>query len=139
LNPGAAGLLTAGAGATVDVELLNVAVAVVAAFTGTAQAVVPLHAPLQPAKTEPDAAVAVSVIRVPLATASVQSFPHVIPAGELVTVPDPVPFLVTDSVTLAPPVAEPLTPRETVSPLAVKLTLLAKLPVLVGRNRTVTV
>jgi hypothetical protein len=41
---------------------------------------------------------------------------------------------------LVPPaVAEPLTPRETESLPAVKVTLPAKLPTVVGRNRTVTV
>jgi hypothetical protein len=119
---------------------LNVAVTVVAVFTVTAQvAVPPLHAPLQPAKTEPDAAVAVSFARVPGATASVQSLPHAIPARKLFTVPEPVPFFVIDSVMAVPAVAEPLTPREMVSPPAVKFTLLAKLPALVGWNRRVTV
>jgi hypothetical protein len=78
---------------------LNVAVTVVAAFTVTAQAPVPLHAPLQPAKTEPAVAVAVSVNGVPGATDSEQSDPHEMPAGALVTVPAPVPLLVTVSVT----------------------------------------
>jgi hypothetical protein len=112
--------------------VLNVAVTVVAVFIVTAQVAVPPHAPLQPAKTEPDAAFAVSFVRVPGATASVQSLPHAIPARELFTVPEPVPFFVTDSVRAVPAVAEPLTPREMVSPLAVKFTLLAKLPALVG-------
>jgi hypothetical protein len=119
--------------------VLKVAVTVVAAISVTAQVAVPLHAPPQPAKTEPEAALAVSVIGVPAATVAVQSVPHAIPAAELVTVPAPVPFFVTDSVTVAPAVAEPLTPRETVSPLAEKFTLAAKLPTVVGRNRTVTV
>jgi hypothetical protein len=121
--------------------VLKVAVTVVAAFTVTAQVALPLHAPLQPAKVEPEAALAVSVIRVPAATIFVQAVPHAIPAGELVTVPAPVPFFVTDIVTDsgAPAVAKPLTPRETVSPLAAKFTLAAKLPTVVGRNRTVTV
>ena len=120
--------------------MLKVAVTVVAAVTVTAQVAVPLHAPPQPAKTEPEAALAVSVIGVPAATVWVQAVPHAIPAGELVTVPAPVPFFVTDSVTEAPPaVAEPLTPRETESLPAMKFTLPAKLPTVVGRNRTVTV
>jgi len=50
-----------------------------------------------------------------------------------------VPVLVTDSVPAVPAVAEPLTPREMVSPLAVKVTLPAKLPTVVGPNRTVAV
>jgi hypothetical protein len=36
------------------------------------------------------------------------------------------------------PVAEPVTPRESVSPFAVNVTLPAKLPALVGWNRTTT-
>jgi hypothetical protein len=96
---------------TAGTAALNVAVTVVAVCTVTAQvAVPPLHAPLQPAKTEPDAAVAVSFARVPGATAAVQSLPHAIPARKLFTVPEPVPFFVTDSVMAVPAVAEPLTP-----------------------------
>ena len=129
-------LLATGPGET----LLKVAVTVVAAFTVAAQVALPLHAPLHPAKIEPEAGLAVSVIGVPAATVFVQVVPHAIPAGELVTVPAPVPFFVTDSVTEPepPPVVEPLTPRETVSPFAVKFTFAAKLPTVVGRNRTIT-
>ena len=76
---------------------------------------------------------------VPAASVSVQSEPQTIPARELDTVPLPVPFLETDRVAVVVPVVEPLTPRDTESPPAVKVTLLAKLPALVGRNRTVTV
>jgi len=130
----------AGGGGTDAGVVLKVAVTVVPAFNVTAQVPVPLQAPLQPAKVEPDAAAAVSVNWVPTATVSVQSAPHAIPAGELVTVPVPVPFLVTVSVTgTGAAVAEPLTPRETVSPPTVKFTLPAKLPTVVGANRTVTV
>jgi hypothetical protein len=63
------------------------------------------------------------------------------PAGELVTVPEPVPFLETVRAKVDPVdavVVEPLTAREMVSPPAVKFTFPAKLPVAVGRNRTVT-
>jgi hypothetical protein len=119
--------------------VLKEAVTAVAAFTVTAQVAVPLQAPLQPAKAEPEAALAVSVIGVPAATAAVQTVPHAIPAGELVTVPAPVPVLVTDSVAVAPAVVEPLTPREMESLPAMKATLPAKLPRVVGPNRTVTV
>ena len=52
--------------------------------------------PVQLANTDPVAAVAVSVIAVPLATVSVQSVPQLIPVP--VTVPVPVPFLATASV-----------------------------------------
>jgi hypothetical protein len=45
---------------------LNVAVAELAAFIVTTQLPVPVQAPLQPAKVDPAAAVAVSVTEVPL-------------------------------------------------------------------------
>jgi xanthosine utilization system XapX-like protein len=61
------------------------------------------------------------------------------PAGELVTVPEPVPFFVTVSVADDVLVAEPVTPREMVSPFTAKVTLPAKVPAAVGRKRTVTV
>jgi hypothetical protein len=122
-----------------DWPVLKVAVTVVAAFTVTAQVPVPLQAPLQPAKIEPEAGLAVRMIGVPAATVSEQSDPQAIPAGALVTVPAPVPVFVTDSVALVVPVVEPLTPREMESPPALKVTLPAKVPAVVGRNRTVTV
>ena len=50
------------------------------------------------------------------------------PAGALVTVPEPVPLLVTDRIRVVPPVADPLTAREMLSPLAAKFTLPAKVP-----------
>jgi hypothetical protein len=118
---------------------LNAAATVVAAFTVTTQAAVPLQAPLQPVNTEPALAVAVSVTRVPTTTVSLQSVPHATPPGELVTVPDPEPLLVTESVAVAPGAPDPLTPREAESLPTVKVTLPAKLPETVGRNRTVTV
>lgn len=52
-----------------------------------------LHAPLHPAKLDPDAADAVSVIDVPEFTVSLQSLPQLIPVP--VTVPVPVPDLDT--------------------------------------------
>jgi len=58
---------------------------------------VPLHAPLQPAKTDPDAADAVKVTTVPRAYAWVQSDPQLIPEGFEVTVPLPEPFFETES------------------------------------------
>jgi hypothetical protein len=132
---------------------LKVAVTVRAALIVTVQLPVPLHEPLQPANVEPAAALAVSVTCVPVANVLVHVAPHEIPAGALVTVPVPDPFFATDTTWDgaeggggggdggAPddPVVEPLTPRETVSPLAVKFTLPAKLPTEVGLNRTVTV
>ena len=53
--------------------------------------------PLQPANREPVAAVAVRVTTVPAAYDSAQSAPQAMPAGLLVTVPLPVPALVTVS------------------------------------------
>jgi hypothetical protein len=56
-----------------------------------------LHpAPLQPAKIEPDAAVGVRVTVVPLVKDDEQTVPQLMPAGELVTVPVPVPVLITE-------------------------------------------
>jgi hypothetical protein len=117
---------------------LKVAVTVVAAFTVTAQVPVPLQPPpLQPAKVEPAAGEAVSVNAAPGVTVSEQSLPQLMPAGELATVPEPVPPFATVSVTGAA-VAEPVTARVVVSPLAVKVTLVAKVPAAVGAKRMVT-
>jgi hypothetical protein len=62
------------------------------------QVPVPLHAPLQPVNVEPAAAVAVSVTIVPEANDAEQVAPQSIPAGELVTEPEPVPALLTVNV-----------------------------------------
>src|SRR5438552_12677995 len=76
----------------------KVAVTVVAAETETTHDPVPEHPPpLQPVKVDPAAGVAVSVTAVPLAKLAVQVAPHVMPAGELVTVPLPVPTSLTVS------------------------------------------
>ena len=77
---------------------LKVAVAVVAAFTVTAHVPVPEQAPLQPAKEEPAAGVAVRVMAVPGVTDCEQAVPQLMPAGLPVTVPEPVPLFVIDSV-----------------------------------------
>src|SRR5438552_2254003 len=70
----------------------KVAVTVVAALRVTVQVPVPEQPPpLQPVKVEPAAGVAVSVTAVPLAKLAEQVAPQLIPAGELVTVPLPVP------------------------------------------------
>jgi hypothetical protein len=120
-------------------EVLKVAVTVAAPpIVHEHVAAVPVHAPLQPAKTEPVDAVAVRVTRVPAVSASVQSVPHAIPAGLLETVPEPEPPFATVSVTAELLEVEPLTERESVSLPVAKVTLPAKLPVVVGRNRTVT-
>ena len=51
----------------------------------------PVQSPLQPAKLEPDAAVAVRVTTVPVVKLAAQVEPQLIPAGLEVTVPKPVP------------------------------------------------
>jgi len=76
----------------VTVAVLKVAVTVVAAIRFTVQAPVPVQPPPdQPPNVEPEVAVAVSVTAVPLAKLALQVDPQVMPAGELVTVPVPVP------------------------------------------------
>jgi hypothetical protein len=123
----------------VTLLVLKVAVTVVSAFTVTVHvAALPQPPPLHPENVEPEAAVAVRPTLVPPTTVSVQALPHVSPAGVLVTVPVPVPFRVTASVTPARLVTDPVTVRETVSPFAVKFTLLAKDPAVVESRRTVT-
>jgi hypothetical protein len=124
---------------TVKVTGVAVKVAVTEAAAVTAHVPVPEHAPLQPAKVEPAAGAAVRVTTVGGVKDCEQLAPQLIPVGVLVTVPVPVPLLVTDSVKVVPPVADPLTAREMLSPLAVKFTFPANVPAAVGANRTVTV
>src|SRR5204862_7070659 len=82
----------------VKVCTVKVAVTVVAAETVTTHVPVPEHPPpRQPVKVEPAAGVAVSVTAVPLEKLAEQVAPQLIPAGELVTVPLPVPALLTVS------------------------------------------
>src|SRR5215467_12578572 len=60
------------------------------------QVPVPLHPPpLQPTNIEPAAAVAVSVTELFVGNEALHVFPQLMPAGLLVTVPAPVPALVT--------------------------------------------
>ena len=118
---------------------MKVAVTAVAPLTVTVHPPAPEQAPLQLAKTEPAAGAAVRVTAVSGVKECEQLAPQLIPAGVLVTVPVPVPLLVTDSVKVVPPVANPLTAREMLSPLAVKFTFPANVPAAVGANRTVTV
>jgi hypothetical protein len=54
--------------------------------------------PLQPAKTDPAAGMAFKVTMTPLLTVVEQVVPQLIPTGELVTVPLPVPALLSMSV-----------------------------------------
>jgi hypothetical protein len=63
----------------------------------TTHAPVPEHAPLQPAKAEPAAGVAVSVTVPPLAKVPTQVAPQLMPAGLEVTLPDPAPDFETVS------------------------------------------
>jgi len=71
---------------------VKVAVTVVAAEIVTVQVPAPVQpAPLQPPKVEPAAGAAVSVTAVPLVKLAEQVAPQSMPAGELVTVPLPVP------------------------------------------------
>jgi hypothetical protein len=85
---------------TVKVAWLNVATTETAAFTVTTHAPVPLHPPPdQPEKNEPVVGDAVNVTLVPARCTSEQSAPQLIPAGELVIVPVPVPFFITVKVT----------------------------------------
>src|SRR2546426_1141868 len=82
-------------GGVVSVKL---GVTVVAALMVTLQAPVPeTPPPRQRIKVEPAAGVAVSVTTVPLAKPAEQVAPQLIPAGLLVTVPEPVPASVTVS------------------------------------------
>src|SRR6058998_576540 len=77
---------------------VKVTVTVVAAEIVTTHDPVPEHPPpLQPPKVEPAAGTAVSVTAVPLAKLAVQIAPHVMPTGELMTVPLPVPTSLTMS------------------------------------------
>ena len=75
---------------------MKVAVTVVAALRVTVQVPVPEHPPpVQPLKVEPATGAAVSVTAVPLAKLAEHVAPQLMPAGELVTVPLPVPAGVT--------------------------------------------
>ena len=68
---------------------------ILAALIVTWQAPAPVQAPPQPVKTEPVAGAAVRVTGVPWPYASEQSEPQLMPTGEDVTVPAPVPAFVT--------------------------------------------
>src|SRR5207245_6577693 len=89
----AVGVMMEAAGGVMSV---NVAVTVVAAEIVTVQVPVPAQPPpLQPVKVEPAAGAAVRVTAVPLGKLAAQVAPQLMPAGELVTVPLPVPDGVT--------------------------------------------
>ena len=78
----------------------NVAVTLLAALILTLHSApeVLSHSPLQPANSEPTAAVAVSTTVSPSANPALQSRPQSIPSGSLATVPEPEPVLATLSV-----------------------------------------
>lgn len=80
---------------------LKAAVTAEAAFIVTVHVPVPEHpAPVHPPKMEPLAGAGVRVTKVPAEYCSEQSVPQSIPPGDEVTVPLPVPDLLTDSVKL---------------------------------------
>lgn len=77
----------------------NVAPTAVSEVIVTVQAAVPVQAaPLQPANTDPGAAVGVKVTTVPELKSAEHAAPQLIPAGVLVTVPVPAPLLVSERV-----------------------------------------
>jgi hypothetical protein len=74
---------------------VKVAVTLVAAVGVRVQGVVPVQAPLHPAKLEPVAGAAVRVMAMPCRAAVVQVVPQLMPAGLDTMVPAPLPVLVT--------------------------------------------
>jgi hypothetical protein len=85
-------------------EVLKVAVTVIFWLILTVQEPVPVQPPpLQPAKTDPEAGRAVSVTVVRFENDPEHVVPQLMPLGLLVTVPLPVPVLVTWSVNVPPP------------------------------------
>ena len=60
-------------------------------FSVMTQGAVPVQAPLQPMKVEPDSAVAVKVILLPAGKLAEQVVPQLMPAGVLIIVPEPSP------------------------------------------------
>ena len=86
--------------------LVKLAVTEVAAVSVTWHVPVPEQPPPdQPPNFEPEPAEAVSVTDVPFANDAEQVEPQSIPAGELVTEPDPLPDVLTVSVTFGTNVA----------------------------------
>lgn len=77
---------------------LNIAVTDLAASIVTEQVPVPEQAPLHPAKRELADGVAVNVTEAPALKEAEQAAPQLIPAGEEVTVPVPVPVLAIERV-----------------------------------------
>jgi hypothetical protein len=78
---------------------VNVAVTAFAIVIGTTHDAVPVQPPpLQPVNDEPADGVALSVTIVPKSKSSVQSLPQLMPVGDEVTVPVPLPAFITVSV-----------------------------------------
>src|SRR5882724_1301842 len=86
---------TRGLSVKVAVETPKFAITVRAALIVTVQPPLPVQAPLQLAKVEPTAGVAVRVTTVLMLNDAEHVAPHEVPAGVLVTVPLPAPDLVT--------------------------------------------
>jgi hypothetical protein len=77
------------------VAVLNVAVTDVAADAMMLHVPVPLHAPDHPANVDPLLGVAASVMAVPAMKLALHVWPQLMPAGVLLTVPDPLPASTT--------------------------------------------
>ena len=88
-------------------EVVNVAVTDRAWVIDTTHEPEPVHAPDQAENVEPLAGAAVKVTDAPAVYAWEQSEPQLMPAGELVTVPAPVPALATVKVNVVGLVPEP--------------------------------
>jgi len=92
-------LLTVPVPVTVTVKVnavaLNIAVTVVALLSVTTHGPVPLHPPPQLAKVDPMLGASLNVTCVPSPKFALHVVPQLIPAGELVTTPDPVPARLT--------------------------------------------
>ena len=70
---------------------VKVAVTVWAELIVTVQLPVPVHAPLHPAKVEPEVGTAVNVTSIEALKGAAHVLPQLIPTGVLVIVPVPVP------------------------------------------------
>jgi hypothetical protein len=81
---------------------VKVAVTALAFDIGTVHEPFPEHAPAQPSNVEPADTAAMSDTLSPSMNVRAQVSPQSIPAGELVTVPDPVPAFATASWNLGP-------------------------------------
>src|SRR5688500_15200625 len=103
MPPGFDTMLPAPTTVTVSVlRIVNVAVAALPAAPMTVHGSVPVDPPpLHPGKSDSAFAAAVSVTEVPSASASLQSAPQSMPAGDDVTVPPPLPSSATDKPAVA--------------------------------------